>query len=223
MIKFISNIALRSIVIAFTVFITLNTLIPVGECYRDSTTTFDSDITKYTVKKGDTLYDIARNNQITIHELEVLNNLTGDFVKPGDILILPQTRLSRGNISLSREDLLLLARVIHAEARGESFEGKVAVGAVILNRLASPYFPKTIEEIIYQKNNRVYQFSPVEDGSINLIPDEKAYQAATQALFGTDPTNGALFFYNPNLSKDQWIRTLPVVTRIGNHVFATCS
>jgi N-acetylmuramoyl-L-alanine amidase len=221
--KIISMRALGLIVTAFTVFITLSTLIPAGECYQDSEPTMSSIITKYTIKPGDTLYDIARNNQVTVHDLTVLNNLTGEFIKAGDVLKVPQTRLSRDNISLSREELLLLAKVIHAEARGESFEGKVAVGAVVLNRLASPFFPQTIKEIIYQKNDKIHQFSPVEDGSINLTPDEKAFEAATQALFGSDPTNGALFFYNPNLSKDQWIRTLPVMTKIGNHVFATGS
>lgn len=226
--KFIVNFALGVAVFAFTVFIALSTLIPAGECYRGSADSFDSITISYTVKKGDTLYDISRKYRIGVHELMSINNLKGDLIKPGDILILskkfsPKSHLSRGNMSISREDLMLLARVIHAEARGESFEGKVAVGAVILNRLASPYFPKTIKEIIYQKNNHVYQFSPVRDGSINLQPDEKAIQAAVQALSGVDPTNGSLFFYNPDISKDQWIRTLPVVTRIGNHVFATCS
>jgi len=118
---------------------------------------------------------------------------------------------------------MLLARLIHAEARGESFEGQVAVGAVILNRINSPHFPKTIPDVILQKNNRVYQFSPVGDGSINLEPDEKALKAAEQALSGKDPTGGALFFYNPDISGDTWILTLPVVTKIGNHVFATCT
>ena len=117
---------------------------------------------------------------------------------------------------------MLLARIIHAEARGESFEGKVAVGAVVLNRIRSPHFPKTISDVIFQKNNRVYQFSPVGDGSFNLEPDETSLEAALQALSGKDPTGGALFFYNPELSSDRWIRTLPVMTRIGNHVFATC-
>lgn len=67
----------------------------------------------------------------------------------------------------------------------------------------------------------MFQFSPVGDGSINLEPDETAINAAIQALMGRDPTKGALFFYNPRTASDQWIRTLPVVTRIGNHVFAT--
>jgi len=71
-----------------------------------------------------------------------------------------------------------------------------------------------------ESNPYVYQFSPVEDGSINLEPDEIAINAAIQAFMKKDPTNGALFFYNPKTATDNWIRQLPVIVRIGNHVFA---
>ncbi len=183
----------------------------------------DSVAVYYTVKEGDTLYDIAGNYQVLLRELMRVNNISGSLIRPGDVLKLPENIVADGNMSrggISRDELMLLAKLIYAEARGESFEGQVAVGAVIMNRLASPYFPKTINEVVFQKSHRVYQFSPVGDGSINLEPDENAFEAAAQALSGKDPTGGALFFYNPDISKDQWIRTLPVVTRIGNHVFA---
>ncbi|HHW43337.1 LysM peptidoglycan-binding domain-containing protein [Desulfofundulus thermobenzoicus] len=180
----------------------------------------------YTVRPGDTLISIAQQFDLPVERIMAVNKLTGSTINPGDVLILPDRSyssipsvISRG--AISREDLLLLARVIHAEARGESFTGQVAVGAVILNRVTSPGFPKTIREVVYQKNKHIYQFSPVADGSINLEPDETAINAAIQALMGCDPTNGALFFYNPRTAADRWIRTLPVVTRIGNHVFAT--
>ncbi|OAT80262.1 cell wall hydrolase [Desulfotomaculum copahuensis] len=179
----------------------------------------------YTVSAGDTLDGIARQMNVPLVSLLEYNKLHSTLIRPGDILIIPgrssgdvPAALSRGGID--REDLMLLARLIHAEARGESFTGQVAVGAVILNRLASPGFPKTIREVIFQSNGHVCQFSPVKDGSINLQPDEKAINAALQALLGLDPTGGALFFYNPQTASDRWIRTLPVITRIGNHVFA---
>lgn len=228
--KFVPGFATGLAVLAFALTIAAGALAAAGECSHDSNAQSagrsDSNAASYIVKEGDTLYGIAREHQVAVRELMRINNLTGSLIRPGDILTLPEKspgsgRLSRGDIS--REELLLLARLIHAEARGECFEGQVAVGAVILNRLASPHFPKTIPEVIYQKTNRVYQFSPVGDGSINLEPDEKSIQAAIQALSGKDPTGGALFFYNPDISRDSWIRTLPVVTRIGNHVFATCS
>lgn len=114
-----------------------------------------------------------------------------------------------------REDIELLARIIHAEARGESFEGQVAVGAVVLNRVRHPSFPKTIKEVIYQPG----QFTAVSDKQILLEPNEKAYLAAQAALEGQDPSNGAIFYYNPKIAKDKWIKTRSTVSVIGNHQF----
>lgn len=183
----------------------------------------------YTVQAGDTLYRISRQNNITVGKLMQYNGLTDSKILIGQKLYLPanwdniSAVISRGNKNVSYEDVVLLARLIHAEARGESFTGKVAVGAVILNRIKSPEFPYTIKDVIMEKNRHVYQFTPVADGSINLEPDEVSVQAALQALKGDDPTNGALFFYNPVASTDKWILTLPVLTKIGNHVFASPS
>jgi N-acetylmuramoyl-L-alanine amidase len=75
--------------------------------------------------------------------------------------------------------------------------------------------------VVFQRSRNLYQFTPVSDGTINLNPDEMAIKAATKALEGDDPTGGALFFYNPRIASDQWIKTLPVLTKIGGHVFAT--
>jgi len=172
----------------------------------------------HVVRPGDTLIDIARCYGVTLADLRRANGIAGDLIRPRQRLVIPRGEMqsfARGGFS--REDVHLLARLIYAEARGESFVGQVAVGAVVLNRLASPHFPKTIPEIVFQR----HQFTPVADGSINLEPDETAFRAALAALNGWDPTNGALYFYNPHLSRDRWIRTLPVVGRIGNHVFAT--
>ncbi|OPX88740.1 MAG: Spore cortex-lytic enzyme precursor [Pelotomaculum sp. PtaB.Bin104] len=228
--KFVPKLAVKLVILMLMINMILGVNISGGECDEDLDAQFayqsDSKMVSCTVQKGDTLYDIAMEYQVPLRELMLSNNLTGSLILPGQVLILPEAStgekaLSRGGIS--REELMILARLIHAEARGESFEGQVAVGAVILNRLENPHFPKTIREVIYQKNSRVYQFSPVGDGSIELEPNEKAVQAAVQALQGEDPTGGALFFYNPDISRDKWIRTLPVMTRIGNHVFATSS
>lgn len=185
-------------------------------------------VTYYTVRDGDTLYGIGEHYQVAPNVLAITNGINGHLIFPGQILTIPTGVSSDvGAVepafligkSLSPEDLLLLAQAIHAEARGEPFTGKVAVGAVVLNRLASPFFPKTLSEVIFQRTNQVYQFSPVGDGSIHLPPDEESLAAAVSALNGQDPSHGALFFYNPDTAKDCWIRSLPVVVRIGNHVF----
>lgn len=191
--------------------------------FYDAGSETNESVIHYVVQEGDTLSEIAENFGMSLAQLVTSNNLTSNLIRPGDELLIsgrarPEV-LSRGNIS--REDLVLLARLIYAEARGESFDGQIAVGAVILNRIASGEFPDSIREVIMQRNGKVCQFSPVADGSINLEPDERAINAALQALMGSDPTGGALFFYNPHTATDQWIRTLPVITRIGNHVFAT--
>lgn len=225
--KSVSKLTLKLFALTVAALIMGSIYASAGECSPGLNTQItrrsEPGAASYTVREGDTLSEIAQDYQIALLELISVNSLSGSLIRPGETLTLPEklVRPSRGDIS--REELMLLAKLIHAEARGECFEGQVAVGAVILNRLDSPHFPKTIPDVIYQKSSRIYQFSPVGDGSINLEPDERAVQAAVQALSGKDPTGGALFFYNPNLSADQWIRTLPVMTRIGNHVFATSS
>ena len=113
-------------------------------------------------------------------------------------------------------NLYLLAKCIHAEARGEPYIGMVAVGAVILNRVASPDFPNTIYEVIYQP----WAFTATHDGQINLEPDRAAYQAAQDALNGWDPSYGSLYYYNPSTATSSWIFNTQTVTVIGAHVFS---
>ena len=113
-------------------------------------------------------------------------------------------------------DLQLLARAINGEARGESYEGQVAVAAVVINRVKDSRFPNTLEGVIYQKN----AFSVVKNGRINAQPTSSTYRAAQEALYGNDPTNNAIYFWNPDISTCSWINTLNPHLRIGNHVFA---
>lgn len=119
----------------------------------------------------------------------------------------------------SGDDMVnLLARLINGEARGEPYEGQVAVGAVILNRVKSPKFPNTIASVIYQNG----QFTCVRDGQFNVPIDENStvYKAAAEAMNGADPTNGALYFYNPAKTKSKWLFSLKTTATIGKHVFA---
>ena len=113
-------------------------------------------------------------------------------------------------------DQKLLAKLVYAEARGESYKGQVAVAAVVLNRVSSSSFPNTISGVIYQTG----AFSCVSNGSINNMPNDAAVRAALDAMNGWDPTNGCLYYYNPGKTSDSWIRTRTVVTVIGNHYFA---
>ena len=119
-------------------------------------------------------------------------------------------------INITNEDLLLLSKLVTGEARGESYEGQVAVAAVVINRVKDPRFPNSIKDVIYQKN----AFSVVNDGSINMEPTESAYNAAIEALYGKDPTDKAVFFWNPDIATCKWIKTLNPYLKIGNHVFA---
>lgn len=113
-------------------------------------------------------------------------------------------------------DLYLLAKCIYAEARGESYTGQVAVGAVILNRVRSTKFPNTVSGVIYQTG----AFTAVTDGQINLAPDKTAMNAAQDAINGWDPTYGCLYYYNPAVATSSWIYSRKTVTTIGKHVFA---
>ena len=118
--------------------------------------------------------------------------------------------------SYTSSDTNLLARLIYAEARGETYSGKVAVGAVVLNRVKSPSFPNTISGVIYQP----YAFTCVSDGQINLSPDASALSAAKDAMNGWDPSYGSLYYYNPSVATSKWIFSKKTVVTIGKHVFA---
>ena len=127
------------------------------------------------------------------------------------------TNPSRGILTDARQDLFDLARLIHGEARGESYTGQVAVAAVALNRLKAKLFGRTIQEVIYQPG----AFTAVSDGQFYLQPDASAYKAAQDALNGWDPTGGALYYWNPVTATNTWIWRRPIITTIGRHVFAT--
>ncbi len=118
--------------------------------------------------------------------------------------------------STASGDTYLLARCIYGEARGEPYKGKVAVGAVILNRVRSSEFPNSISGVIYQPG----AFSVVSDGQINLSPDEESIKAARDAMNGWDPTGGCLFYYNPSKTSNRFMHSLKTVVTIGNHRFA---
>lgn len=128
---------------------------------------------------------------------------------------LPTGVSNQNSQNISSNDLNLLARIISAESRGEPYSGQVAVGAVILNRVEHPSFPDTISGVIYQPG----AFTALTDGQFNVAVADSARRAAQEALSGTDPSGGSIYYYNPNTASNQWIRTRPIVARIGKHVF----
>lgn len=121
-----------------------------------------------------------------------------------------------GSSGGNSNDVYLLARLVYGEARGEPYKGMVAVAAVVLNRVKSSQFPGTIAKVIYQRG----AFSVVDDGQINLSPNQQSLDAARDAMNGWDPSGGALFYYAPKKTKNQWIRQRAVILTIGEHVFA---
>ena len=144
------------------------------------------------------------------------NGLTADGIVGEKTAKAMGISLNTQQIAQSGSDLYLLAKTVYAEARGEPYEGQVAVAAVILNRVESPDFPNTIAEVIYQP----WAFTAVHDGQINLEPNETAYSAARDAMNGWDPTYGCLYYYNASTATSKWIFTRTTIVTIGKHVFA---
>lgn len=121
------------------------------------------------------------------------------------------------SLHVTDEDIHLMAKVVYGESRGEPYDGKVAVASVILNRARDKKFPKTIEQVIKQRG----AFSCVKNGSIEVTPTEECYSAVFDALKGVDPTNNALFFYNPQIATCSWMKNTKKENQrsIGRHVF----
>lgn len=123
--------------------------------------------------------------------------------------------ISSSDGSASQGDVYLLARLISAEARGEPYIGQVAVGAVVLNRVEHPSFPNSMSGVIYQSG----AFSCLYDGQFDQPVADSAYRAAREALAGSDPTGGAIYYFNPATATSKWIWSRPQMLTIGNHIF----
>lgn len=133
-----------------------------------------------------------------------------------DGIVGPKTWQALKRVSVNADELTMLARIVNGEARGEPYAGKVAVAAVVLNRLQSSQFPNSIAGVIFQPG----AFTAVDDGQYWLEPDASAYAAAWEAVQGWDPSNGALYYFNPATATSSWIWSRPQTARIGNHIFA---
>ena len=164
----------------------------------------------------------GEDTQAAVRLFQKRNGLTVDGRVGADTaaalgVSLSSSAASAATGSSASSNQYLLARLIYAEARGETYKGKVAVGAVALNRVRSSQFPNTLSGVIYQKN----AFECVTNGSINNSPDSECLRAAKEALNGWDPTGGCLYFYNAaTVPTQSWIHTRTVKTVIGRHSFA---
>lgn len=172
----------------------------------------------YRIENGDSLFKLSKEFGTKINTLQKANGLQSDLILAGKTLWIPDTVVKPMQNSRGQNDLYLLARLISGEARGEPYQGQVAVGAVIMNRLKSKDFPNTIAGNVYKKG----EFESVSNGQIWGPVTNSALKAAQAAISGEDPTGGALYFYNPAKvrSKTNWIWSRQVTGRIGLHVFA---
>lgn len=166
----------------------------------------------YYTGKIDGIYGAATRSAVRAFQKNC--GLTVDGVAGPTTLLYLGLGGSGGSV-YSASDTYLLAKLIAAEARGESYTGQVAVGAVVLNRVAHASFPDSIAGVIYQDG----AFSCVRDSNWQVEPTATAKSAARDALNGWDPSGGAIYYYNPRTAKSQWIRSRPVICTIGNHVF----
>lgn len=185
----------------------------------------------YSVKSGDSLYLISQKLGISLNTLRVMNNKWDNYIYPGQKLLVPgaitvsssssstTSAQPAGVIPYTKADVDLLARLINAEAQGEPYSAKVAVGAVIINRVQDSRFPKTISSVIYQVDHGYYQFTPVLNGWINKPATSESIQAAYAALSGADPSNDALYYFDDSTT-NTWLWSKPIAARISHMVFA---
>lgn len=164
----------------------------------------------------DGIYGTQTQNAVKYFQRK--NGLTADGIAGKNTLSamgISSSGSSSSSGSYSSNDIYLLAKVIGAEARGESYTGQVAVGAVVLNRVKHSSFPDTISGVVYQSG----AFSCVTDSNWSTSPNDTAKKAAQDAINGWDPSGGAIYYYNPAKTSNQWIRSRPVIVTIGSHIF----
>lgn len=184
--------------------------------------------TMYTVKSGDSLWLIASKFGVTVDSIRHVNNKWNtDLINIGEVLLIADgipkeeqveeaPKEVTNTTNLSNEEFDVLSRIVHAEAKGEPFEGKVAVANVIMNRVDSSDFPNDVKSVVYEQG----QFEPVSNGTINAEATESSKEAVRVALEGTNYIDDALFFWAESVPSTSWVWTREVTTQIGHHVFA---
>lgn len=172
----------------------------------------------HTVKPGESIWLISRQYGVTMDALQRANGLHQTTIWPGQQLTIPGSAAGaavQAGSWLTPAETDLMARLVRAEAEDQPYAGKVAVAAVVLNRMRSGIFPNDVRAVIYEP----YQFEPVLNGAINLPARSEDRQAVMDALAGWDPSNGALFFFNPAKVTNQFLWARPATVVIGGHRF----
>ena len=167
----------------------------------------------HSIQKGETLSSIGDQYSIPAAAIKRSNNLSSEHLIAGETLTIPAV--------VSQNEKELLARLVHAEAKGESYAGKVAVATVVLNRVDSDLFPDSVNDVVYERSaSGHYAFSPVLDGSISNTADSESTRAVEEALQFRGQGQNSLYFYNPETATSKWVSTREQTIVIGNHVFA---
>ena len=229
--KLIKVIAIALTVLAVGVFVTsMITPTPTGTVYAavyqqgsrgDTVRTIQQKLKNWGYYKGsvDGIYGAKTKEAVKYFQRKnglAVDGIVGNKTLKALGMSTSSSNTSSGATGYSDADVALLTRLIYGEARGESYVGQVAVGAVVMNRVKSASFPNTISGVIYQS----YAFTAVDDGQINLTPNATAKKAALDAMNGWDPSYGAIYYYNPATATSQWIFSRQTTVTIGNHVFA---
>ena len=161
---------------------------------------------------------VTKNNYIELTEIASNSpNPEAEQSSNSNNEVVAVFKSSNSTISLTKDDIYLMSQVVYAESKGEPFDGKIAVASVILNRTTDSQFPDTIHGVITQKN----AFSCVRNGKIDVVPDGDSYNAVLKAIEGYDPTDEALYFYNPKIATCSWMKGVEKTGEksIGQHVF----
>ena len=210
-----------ALVVIFTVNIALIALIQNAEAIayrRGSSGSVVSQIQTKLKNWGYYKYDVdgifGSRTEAAVKSFQSRNGLTVDGIVGSATLAALGIQSNEAAQSVSG-DVNLLARLISAEARGEPYNGQVAVGAVVLNRMKHPSFPNTMSGVIYQSG----AFTCITDGQFNQPVAESAYRAARDALAGVDPSGGAIYYFNPVTATSKWIWSRPLIVVIGKHRF----
>ena len=216
-------ISMITIILVFAIFISYNMFFRNNEVEAlskygsrgDEVTQIQTKLKRWGYYTGSIDGIYGTQTQKAVRYFQSKNGLTVDGIAGKNTLAAMGINSSNNSNSSYSTNLDLLARLVHGEARGEPYTGKVAVAAVVLNRVKSSSFPNTVAGVIYQKG----AFDAVSDGQINMSPDSTSRKAAQDALNGWDPSYGAIYYFNPNTATNKWIWSRPMTVTIGNHRF----